>query len=200
MFSLHKGVIIMSAGSVLIVCGKSEVASSMQTMLIKEGFHPVSCAHSGNEARRQFFNTQPDLMIISTPLPDEYGTDLIFEAHDKTSAGIVVIARPEHLADMQCRLEKSGALILPKPINRLTLLQTARFALSVRNSLTQLKNERDNLKKRIDERKILEQAKWILVEKLNMSEPQAFRLIQKRAMDLRLSQVLVAEEIIKKYE
>lgn len=57
-----------------------------------------------------------------------------------------------------------------------------------------------NLKKRIDERKILEQAKWILVEKLNMSEPQAFRLIQKRAMDLRITQALVAEEIIKKYD
>ncbi|TGE33556.1 ANTAR domain-containing protein [Desulfosporosinus sp. Sb-LF] len=190
----------MSAGSVLIVCGKAEVASSMQTMLIKEGFYPVNCAHSANEARRNFFNTLLDLVIISTPLPDEQGTDLVFDTHDKTSAGIVVIARPEHLLNMQFSLEKVGALILPKPINRLTLLQTARFALSVRNSMTQLKNERDTLKKRIDERKILEQAKWTLVEKLNMSEPQAFRLIQKRAMDLRISQVIVAEEIIKKYE
>ena len=189
----------MGAGSILIVCGKFEVASSMQAMLIKEGFFPVNCAHSGNEARRSFFNSPMDLMVISTPLPDEYGTELVFDAHDKTSAGIVVIARPDHLADMQCSLEKIGTLILPKPINRLTLLQTVRFALSVRNSMSVLINERDDLKKRMDERKILEQAKWILVEKLNMSEPQAFRLIQKRAMDLRLSQARVAEEIIKKY-
>lgn len=190
----------MSAGSVLIVCGKAEMASSIQGMLIKEGFYPVSCAHSANEARRNFLNTKLDLVIISTPLPDEQGTDLVFDAQEKTSAGIVVIARPEQLIDMQCSLEKLGALILPKPINRLTMLQTARFAISVRNSMTQLINERDSLKKRIDERKILEQAKWILVEKLNMSEPQAYRLIQKRAMDLRISQALVAEEIIKKYD
>lgn len=190
----------MSAGNVLIVCGKAEMASSIQGMLLKEGFGPVSCAHSANEARRNFFNPLLDLVIVSTPLPDEQGTNLVFDVHDKTSAGIVVIARPEHLLDMQFSLEKIGALILPKPINRLTLLQTARFALSVRNSMTQLINERDRLKKRIDESKILEQAKWILVEKLNLSEPQAFRLIQKRAMNLRLSQALVAEEIIRKYE
>jgi response regulator NasT len=193
-------VIVVSAGNVLIVCGKAEMASSIQGMLLKEGFCPVSCAHSANEARRNFFNPLLDLVIVSTPLPDEQGTNLVFDVHDKTSAGIVVIARPEHLLDMQFNLEKIGALILPKPINRLTLLQTARFALSVRNSMTQLINERDRLKKRIDESKILEQAKWILVEKLNLSEPQAFRLIQKRAMNLRLSQALVAEEIIKKYE
>lgn len=190
----------MSAGSVLVVCGKAEMASSIQAMLIKEGFYPVNCAHSANEARRNFVSTSLDLVIISTPLPDEHGTDLVFDTHEKTNAGIVVIARPEHLLDMQCSLEKVGALILPKPINRLTLLQTTRFALSVRNSMAQLISERDSLKKRMDERKILEQAKWILVEKLNMSEPQAFRLIQKRAMDTRLSQALVAEEIIKKYK
>jgi len=190
----------MSAGSVLIVCGNPEVASSMETMLVREGFYPVNCAHSANEARRQFFHTQPDLIIISAPLPDEHGTDLVFDAHEKTSAGIVVIARPDQLSDMHASLEKTGALILPKPINRLTLLQTARFALSVRNSMTQLKSERDDLKKRMDERKVVEQAKWILVKKLKLSEPEAFRLIQKRAMDLRLPQVQVAEDIIKEYE
>ena len=190
----------MSAGSVLIVCGKAETASSMQAMLLKEGFYPVSCAHSANEARRALFNMSLDLVIISTPLPDEQGTDLVFDTREKTSAGIIVISRPEQLMDMQCSLEKIGALILPKPIKRLTLLQTARFALSVRNSMTELINERDRLKKRMDERKILEQAKWTLVEKLNLSEPQAFRLIQKRAMDMRLPQALVAEEIIKEYE
>lgn len=189
----------MSAGSVLVVCGKSEVAASMGSSLIKEGFYPVHCAHSANEARRQFFFTQPDLIVVSTPLPDEYGTDFIFDAYEMTSAGIVVIARPEQLIDLQGSLEKTGALILPKPINRLTLVQTARFALSVRNSMTELRNERDSLKKRMDERKVVEQAKWILVEKLNLSEPQAYRLIQKQAMDLRLPQIQVAEDIIKKY-
>lgn len=190
----------MSAGSVLIVCGKAEVAGNMESMLTREGFYPVCCAHSANEARRQFSHTQPDLIIISTPLPDEPGTDLVFDAHEKTSAGIVVIARPDQLNDIHVTLEKTGALILPKPINRLTLLQTVRFALSVRNSMTRLKSERDSLKKRIDDRKIVEQAKWLLVEKLKMSEPDAFRLIQKKAMDLRLTQVRVAEDIIKKYE
>ncbi|HHY28407.1 MAG TPA: ANTAR domain-containing protein [Desulfitobacterium dehalogenans] len=189
----------MSAGNVLIVCGKSEVAGSIENTLIKEGYHPVNCAHSANEARRQFFFAQPDLIIVSTPLPDEQGVDLVFDAHEKTSAGIIVMARPEQVSHMQDALESTGAMILPKPINRLTLIQSARFALSVRNSMYQLRSERDHLKKRMDERKIIEQAKWLLVEKLNMSEPEAFRHIQKKAMDLRLPQLQVAEEIIKDY-
>ena len=195
-----KGVILMSAGSVQVVCGKSDVAKSIESMFIKEGFYPVNCAHSANEARRQFAFAQPDLIIVSTPLPDELGKDFVLDAYDKTLAGIVVFARPEHLVDLQNSLEKIGVFILPKPINRLTLLQSARFALSVRNTMNQLKNERDSLKKRMDERKTVEKAKWHLVNKLNISEPEAFRLIQKQAMDLRLSQIKVAEEVIKKYE
>lgn len=189
----------MSAGNVLIVCGKSEVAGSMESTLIKEGYHPVNCAHSANEARRQFFIVQPDLIIVSTPLPDEQGIDFVFDAHEKTSAGIIVMARPEQVSHMQDVLESTGAMILPKPLNRLTLIQSARFALSVRSSMVQLRSERDNLKKRMDERKIIEQAKWLLVEKLNMSEPEAFRYIQKKAMDLRLPQLRVAEDIVKEY-
>ncbi|SHN62505.1 ANTAR domain-containing response regulator [Desulfitobacterium chlororespirans] len=189
----------MSAGNVLIVCGKSEVAGSMESTLIKEGYHPVNCAHSANEARRQFFMVQPDLIIVSTPLPDEQGIDFVFDAYEKTSAGIIVMARPEQVSHMQDALESTGAMILPKPLNRLTLIQSARFALSVRSSMVQLRSERDNLKKRMDERKIIEQAKWLLVEKLNMSEPEAFRYIQKKAMDLRLPQLQVAEDIIKEY-
>lgn len=190
----------MSAGNVLIVCGKSEVASSMESTLIKEGYHPVNCAHSANEARRQFFFTQPDLIIVSAPLPDEQGIDFVYDAHEKTSAGIIVMARPEQVSHMQDALEPTGAMILPKPINRLTLIQSARFALSVRNSMYQLRSERDNLKKRMDERKLIEKAKWLLVEREQMSEPEAFRVIQKRAMDLRLTQLRVAEEIINRYE
>lgn len=190
----------MSAGSVLVVCGKSDVAASIQAMLIKEGFFPVSCAHSANEARRQYLYTLPDLIIISTPLPDEQGTDLIFDAHEKTSAGIIVLARPDQVSDMQESLENTGALILPKPINHLTLRQAALFAMTVRNSMSQLKSERDDLKKRIDERKVVEHAKWLLVEKKKMSEPEASRFIQKEAMDSRLPQIQVAEEIIREYE
>lgn len=190
----------MSAGSVLIVCGKADVARSMEAMLIKEGFYPVSCAHSANEARRQLLYTQPDLMIISTPLPDELGIDLIFDAHEKTSAGIVVIARPDQLLNIQENLEATGALILPKPINSLTLRQSARFALTVRNSMSQLKSERDDLKKRIEERKVLEQAKWKLVEHEKITEPEALRLIQKKAMDSRIPQVEVAKNILKDYK
>jgi len=190
----------MSAGKVLIVCGNSEVAGSMESALVKEGYHPVNCAHSANEARRQFLLVQPDLIIVSTPLPDEQGIDFVFDAHEKTTAGIIVMARPEQLAHIQDALESTGAMILPKPINRLTLIQSARFALSVRNSLFQLKSERDTLKRRMDERKTIEQAKWLLVDKLKMTEAEAFRYIQKKAMDLRLKQIEIAEEILREYQ
>lgn len=186
----------MSAGNVLIVSGKPEVAGSMESTLLKEGYYPVNCAHSANEARRQYLYLQPDLIIISAPLPDELGIDLIYDAHEKTSAGIIVMARPEQIFALQEVSEATGAMILPKPLNRLTLVQSARFALSVKNSMAQLKHERDNLKKRMDERKIIEQAKWLLVERLGMSEPEAYRYIQKKAMDLRLPQLQVAEGII----
>jgi len=190
----------MSSGNVLVVCGKVEFANELVSLMLNNGYSAAEYAMSANEARRKMNTLELDLIIVNTPLPDDYGCDFVLDISEKTDAGIVVLVKHENLNDMQLRLEKVRALILPKPISRTTLVQSSRFALDSRKSIQALTNERNSLQKRAEERKTVEKAKWLLVEKLNMTEALAHRYIQKAAMDQRLSQIKVAEEIILHYE
>ena len=190
----------MSSGNVLVVCGKVEFANELVSLMLNNGYSTAEHALSANEARRKMNKLELDLIIVNTPLPDDYGCDFVLDIAEKTDAGIVVLVKHENLNDMQLRLEKVRALILPKPINRTTLVQSSRFALDSRKSIQALTNERNSLQRRAEERKTVEKAKWFLVEKLNMTEALAHRYIQKAAMDQRLSQIKVAQEIILHYE
>lgn len=189
----------MSAGGILIVCSKPELVKELRTLMLQQGYTAAEYALSANEARRKIDFFEPELILVNAPLQDELGIELVLDIAEKTDAGIVILSKHEHLEEMQYRLEKVGALILPKPINKTTLLQTARFAAQSRKSLKGLKLQNDDLEKKIQDRKIIEKAKWILVDKMNMTEPQAHRYIQKRAMDTRASQIKVAEEIISSF-
>ncbi len=189
----------MSAGGILIVCSKPELIKELRTLMLQQGYSAAEYSLSADEARRKLDFFEPELILINAPLQDELGIDLVLDIADKTDAGIIILAKHEHLDEMQYKLEKVGALILPKPINKTTLLQTARFAAHSRKSLRGLKLQNDDLEKRINDRKVIEKAKWILVDKMNMTEPQAHRYIQKRAMDTRISQIKVAEEIISSF-
>lgn len=186
----------MSTGGILIVCSKPELIKELRTLMLKQGYSSAEYSLSANEARRKLDFFEPELILINAPLQDELGIELVLDIADNTDAGIIILAKREHLEEMQYKLEKVGALILPKPINRTTLLQTAKFAALSRKSIKGLKHQNDDLEKKMQDRKVVEKAKWILVEKMNMTEPQAHRYIQKRAMDSRTSQLKVAEEII----
>ena len=186
----------VGAGGILILCSKPELVKELRTLMLQQGYSPAEYSLSADEARRKLDFFEPELILVNAPLQDELGIDFVLDISDNTDAGIIILAKHEHLEEMQYRLEKVGALILPKPINRMTLLQTAKFATHSRKSIKGLKHQNDDLEKRIQDRKVIEKAKWILVEKMNMTEPQAHRYIQKRAMDSRTSQIKVAEEII----
>ncbi len=189
----------MDARGVFIVCSKPEMIKELRTLMLQQGYSSAEYALSANEARRKLDFFEPGLILVNAPLQDELGIELILDIADKTDAGIIVLSRHEHLAEMQYSLEKVGALVLPKPISRTILIQTARFASQSRKSIKGLKLQNNDLEKRMQDRKIIEKAKWILVDKMNMTEPQAHRYIQKRAMDLRVPQIKVAEDIFNNF-
>lgn len=189
----------MNTGGILIVCSKPELIKELRALMLHQGYTCVEYSLSASAARRKLDLFEPELILVNAPLQDELGIDFVLDIAENTDAGILVLAKHEFLEEMQYKLEKVGALILPKPINKMTLIQSARFASQSRKSVRGLKLQNEDLEKKMQDRKVIEKAKWILVEKMNMSEPQAHRYIQKRAMDSRTSQIKVAEEIIQSY-
>ena len=167
-------------GTVFIVSAKKDTINSISDLMLNAGFQHTDYALSGNEVRRRINSIEPELVIINAPLQDENGIDLVLDIAYKTESGILIIVRRDMLNEAQYMLEKCGALILSKPIDKAVLVQTAKFAMNVKRSFKQIKGERDDLQRRIDERKAVEKAKWILIETTGINEPEAHRFFKKK--------------------
>jgi response regulator NasT len=104
------------------------------------------------------------------------------------------------MEQVQDKLAVTGAFVVGKPINKQVLLQSIPFVLNSKQIIATLREQNKALKKKMDDVKVIERAKYCLIKYLGFDEKQAHRYIQKQAMDLRLSQRTVADNILKTYE
>ena len=159
---------------------------------------PALCCASAGEARRALLGGDYALLIVNTPLPDEFGRELAIQAVDKGLDAILLCAAPQ--ADkIAAGLEKYGVLVLPRPLSR----QQAAFALRLlragRQRMRRILEENQRLTKRLDDARVIGQAKCLLALHAGLTEEEAHRLIEKRAMDARISSREAAQAIIRTY-
>lgn len=157
-------------------------------------------ALSGAEARRILVEQEYDLILINAPLPDEFGHELAQTAAQDSLAGVMIIVKAEMSDAVAERVEDDGVFVIPKPLNRALFLQALRMTRASRSRLTGLQSENRKLLKRIEDIRLVDRAKCILIECCAMTEPEAHAYIEKRAMDSRLTKRQVAEEILNTHE
>ena len=98
------------------------------------------------------------------------------------------------------QLEKGRCLVLTAPLSSRELVIGVRLAMSVSKKFTALQKQNEQLRQRLEDFKVIDRAKCCLVAILGMDEERAHRYLQKRAMDMRVSQREIAEDILKTYE
>ena len=98
------------------------------------------------------------------------------------------------------QLLTARCLVLCAPLSSKELAMGIRMALSISRKFAALQKQNEQLRQRLEDFKIMDRAKCCLVAVLGMDEERAHRYIQKRAMDMRLSQREIAEDILKTYE
>lgn len=140
-----------------------------------------------------------DIVIVSTPLSDEFGLDLVAELKDRTNAGLIVLAKSDIADEVQNKLKFAGAFVIGRPFPKSALIQAMRFSTVARDKYRELEKEKENLSRQLTEVKTISRAKNLLMQYLALTEEQAHRHIQKQAMDLRKSQLEVAEDVLKTY-
>lgn len=140
-----------------------------------------------------------DALVVSVPLRSEFGLNFVNEASKRTSAPIIVLAGADIAEDVQRRIKFTGAFVLAKPFSKSVLTQTVRMAAVAKENIDRLVREKTELQSRLDDAQIINRAKCILIQYLNMTEEQAHKHIQKMAMDMRKTQRGVSEDIIKTY-
>lgn len=153
-------------------------------------------ASSGAEARRMLVDGSFDLILINTPLPDEFGHDMAQQAANDTLSGVILLAKAEIADSVAEKVEDDGVFVIPKPLSRVLFMQALRMTRAARSRLTGLQSENRRLQKRIEDIRQVDRAKCLLIECCGMTEPEAHSYIEQQAMNQRRSKRDIAEDII----
>ncbi len=185
--------------SVLIVSNTNTTMGIISSMLQSQAFGRIVTTQDGIEARRYLLDGEFDLVIIDTPLLNELGDDFAVHAAETTRSGIILVVEVEKLEDVAMRTEDSGVFVLPKPLSPESFYQAVKLLVASRARLSKLEEENRRLMRKLEETRTVDRAKCLLIERLQMTEAQAHRHIEKLAMDMRQSRMEVAESVIRRY-
>ncbi len=165
-------------------------------MLVEEDFEVVGQAGDGETAVALAREHRPDLVVLDVKMPRLDGIAAA-EAIASERIAPVVILTAFSQRELIERARDAGAMAyLVKPFTKNDLVPAIEMALSRFAELGQLESEVADLTERLETRKLVDRAKGVLQQRLDLSEPEAFRWIQKTAMDLRLSMKQVAEGVL----
>jgi response regulator NasT len=152
-----------------------------------------------SKARRALLESEFSLIVVNAPLSDEFGTDFAVNAAEKTFAGVLLFVKSDLFAVTLEKAEKYGVLVLEKPLAS-PLNEIMRMMRATCFRLQSLRRENEKLQKKIAEMRTVERAKIALIQYEKMSEEEAHKYIERRAMDRRSSKGEIASEILKRYD
>ena len=186
--------------SVLVVTASERFTDSIMPLLPMTDYWPVQTASSVAEARRWLADTEFDIVLINTPLPDDFGMHLAIDICTGSGAGVLLLVKNDHYNEIYSKVVRYGVITLSKPTNRQMVAQNLRILCATRERIRQMQAKQATVEEKIKEIRLVNRAKWLLIECLNMTEAEAHRYIEKQAMDLRISRREAAENIIKTYK
>ncbi|MBC2958829.1 ANTAR domain-containing response regulator [Nocardioides deserti] len=181
-----------------VVIAEDEVLIRMDLaeMLGEEGYDVVGQAGDGARAIELAQELRPDLVILDVKMPVLDGIAAA-EAIARDRIAPVVILTAFSQRELVERARDAGAMAyLVKPFSKSDLVPAIEMAVSRFAELSLLEAEVADLSDRLETRKSVDRAKGVLQQQLGLSEPDAFRWIQKTAMDLRLSMRQVADGVV----
>ncbi len=182
--------------TVVIAEDETLIRMDLAEMLTEEGYSVVGQAGDGARAIELAEEHRPDLVILDVKMPVLDGIAAAEAIAGKRIAPVVILTAFSQ-RDLVERARDAGAMAyLVKPFSKTDLLPAIEMAVSRFAELSMLEAEVADLTERLETRKAVDRAKGVLQKQLSLSEPEAFRWIQKTAMDLRLSMRQVAEGVV----
>ena len=186
--------------SVLIVTASDSFVSSVMPLLPVTDYWPVTTVRSVSEARRRIVETDFDIVLINAPLPDDFGMRLAIDICTNSGAGVLLLVKNDLFNDIYAKVVGYCVITLSKPTNLQMVAQNLRILCATRERMRQMQARQATVEEKIEEIRLVNRAKWLLIECLSMTEPEAHRYIEKQSMDERISKREVAENIIKTYQ
>ena len=186
--------------SVLIVSASESFNQNVLKFLPEATYSPTSYAKSINEAQRKVLERVYDLIIINSPLPDDFGAKFAIDTSNNSPTVVLLFVRSDNYEAVYDKVYDFGVFTVKKPLPEQNVTQALDFVKATRERLRKMEKKKISLEEKMMEIKIVNRAKWTLINSLNMSEDDAHRYIEKQAMDRCVAKREIAEEILRTYK
>src|SRR5215467_2709315 len=190
--------VAVSPTPVRVVIAEDEalIRLDLKEMLEEEGYEIAGEASDGERAVELAASLRPDLMILDVKMPVLDGISAAEQIAAEHIAPVVILTAFSQ-RELVERARDAGAMAyLVKPFTKADLVPTIEIAVSRFQELSALGAEVGSLRERLEVRKLLDRAKGRLQVAAGLTEPEAFRWIQKASMDRRVAMRVVAEEVL----
>jgi AmiR/NasT family two-component response regulator len=185
-----------SSRRVVIAEDEALIRMDLAEMLAEEGYDVVAQVADGETAVRVAEEQRPDLVVLDVKMPRLDGIAAAQRIASQRIAPVVILTAFSQ-RDLVERARDAGAMAyLVKPFTKNDLVPAIEMAVSRFAEVQLLAAEVADLTEQLETRKVVDRAKGALQKELGLSEPEAFRWVQKTAMDLRLSMRQVAEGVL----
>ena len=185
--------------SVLIISAAEKLNTALSALLPGSHYQPVRYVSSVSAGERAFSERAYDFVIINVPLPDDPGIRFAIDAGSAQGTVVLILVRAELHDDVREKVLEYGVFTLAKPLSRAAASQALDWMAAARERLRKSEKKTLSIEEKMEEIRIVNRAKWLLISELKMEEPQAHHYIEKQAMDRSISKRQAAEEIIRTY-
>ena len=184
----------------LLVSSSEAQTQRISALLTRARVVPFDHAGSARQALEQFDAGGIDGVLIAEPIAGSSGRELALQLKKRHCMAVLLLAAPEHADAAAALLEQSGVLVLPIDAPESLIVQTIRLLTAVRIQLEQMQHKTEKLEAKVADIRIINRAKLLLVQHLQMTETEAHKYIEKQAMDTSMRRRTIAENIIRTYE
>ena len=185
--------------SVLVVSAAQKFNEALTPLLPGSQYYPVCCVPNIVAARRELLSKDYDFVIVNAPLPDDFGTRFAVDACSKSGTVALLLARADVFDEVEEKVSSRGVFTLQKPTSVPALQQSLKWMAAARERLRRMEEKATSIEEKMEEIRLVNRAKWLLIEQLKMNEAEAHRHIEKQAMDRCISKREIALGIIKTY-
>ena len=185
--------------SILFVSAADKFNTSVAELFSDFKYHSVLFEASISAAKRALIEREFDFVIINSPLPDEDGIRFSIDVCSSKKSVVMIMVRNELYHSFYDKVSPHGVYLLSKPTSKQILTTALDWMATTRERLKKLEKRNLSLEDKMQEIRIVNRAKWLLITELKMTETDAHRYIEKQAMDRCVSKKEIAEGIIKTY-
>lgn len=183
----------------LLVTKQSPALEALCGLLEENGCSVDKVVGDSNSAMQAANDPTYDIAVINAPIENENGIDLAVNICRDTVCGVVLLIQSDKANAVGKIVMDYGVVVVPKPINKMLFKQSIGVVRAAKKRYAGLSRENERLKSDLEETKIVNRAKFLLMQNLSLSEERAHKYIEKQAMDMRMSKIEIAQQILRTY-